>query len=80
MVHELRIAKPTIRHDHGWGQLDAAPAKGCQAPIQHILQPPEFIAARSPRALGVRPTDGKIHGHHQFPLANDDHQEDSINP
>src|SRR5262252_5960168 len=27
MAHELRIAKPTIRHDHRRGQLDAASAE-----------------------------------------------------
>ena len=31
------------------------------------------------RAWRVGPPDGKVDGHHQFALTNDDHQEDPIN-
>src|SRR5215468_12015685 len=79
MAHELRIAEPTIRHDHRWGQFDAASAEGCHASIEHALHPTEFVTTRSARPLRIRATDGKIHGYHEFALTNDDHQEDPIN-
>src|SRR5215831_2192918 len=79
MAHELRIAEPTIRHDHRWGQLDAASAEGCHASIEHALHPTEFVTTRSARPLRIRATDGKIHGDHEFALTNDDHQEEPIN-
>jgi hypothetical protein len=49
------------------------------APIQHALDPVQFVAAGCPRAYGVGPTDGKIDGHHEFAIADDDHEEDPIN-
>src|SRR5262245_15680646 len=79
MAHELRIAEPTIRHDHRWGQLDAASVEGGHASIEHALHPTEFVTTRSARPLRIRAPDGKIHGDHEFALTNDDHQEDSIN-
>src|SRR5262249_10988818 len=79
VAHELRIAEPTIRHDHWRGQRDAASAESGYASIEHALHPVQFVAARRPRAWGVGPPDGKVDGHHQFALANDDHQEDPIN-
>jgi hypothetical protein len=39
----------------------------------------QFVAARRPRASGVRPPDGKVHGHHEFALADHHHQQDAIN-
>src|SRR6266446_5009632 len=78
-AHELRIAKPTIGHDHRWGQRHAASAECRHASIQHGLYPVQFVAARRPRAGGVGTTDGKVHGDHEFAIANDHHQEDPIN-
>src|SRR5918999_64865 len=79
MAHELRIAKPAIGHDHRRGQRDAAPAQSCQTPVEHALHPMELVTTRSARPLWIRATDGKIDGHYQFTLTNDDHQEDPIN-
>src|SRR5215470_14949472 len=79
MAHKLRIAEPTIGHDHRRGQLDAASAECCHASIEHALHPTEFVTTRSARPLRIRATDGKIHGDHEFTLTNDDHQEDPIN-
>src|SRR5215831_19927778 len=55
VAHELRIAKPTIRHDHRRGQLDAASAECGHASIEHALYPVQFVAARRPRPYGVWP-------------------------
>src|SRR5262249_5882103 len=55
------------------------PAKSRHASIQHVLYPVQLVAAWRPRACGVGPPDGKVDGHHQFALTNDDHQEDPIN-
>src|SRR5262249_18321230 len=79
VVHELRITKPTIGHDHRRGQRHTASAKCRHASIHHALHPAQFVAARRPRACGVWPPDGKVHGHHEFALADDDHQENPIN-
>jgi hypothetical protein len=79
MAHELRIAKPAIRHDHLRGQLYAASAEGCHASIQHDLHPVQFITARRPRPWRVGPPDGKVHGHHQLTIANDHNQENPVN-
>jgi hypothetical protein len=49
------------------------------ASIQHALEPVQFVAAWRPRALRVGPPDGKVDGHHQFALANNDHEENPIN-
>src|SRR5262245_13811943 len=78
MAHELRIAEPTIRNDHRRWQGYAASVKSRHAPVYHDLHPAQFVTARRPRACGVGPTDGKVHGHHEFALSNDDHQEDPI--
>jgi hypothetical protein len=80
MAHQLRIAKPTIGHDYRRRQVHTTSAESRHAPIKHCLEPAQLIPARSPRAGGLRPPDGKVHGHHQLALANDDHQEDAINP
>ena len=79
VAHELRIAKPTIGDDERRGQRHTAPTKGCYAPIQHALYPVQFIAARSPRACGVRPTDGKVDGDDQLALADHDDQQHPVN-
>src|SRR5262249_2478034 len=79
MAHELRIAEPTIRHDHRWGQRDTASAESCHASIEHALHPVQFVAARRPRTGGVRPTDGKVHGHHELALTDDDDEQHPIN-
>src|SRR5215471_10755822 len=71
MAHELRIAKPAIGHDHRWGQLDAAPTKSRYTPVQHDLHPVQFVAAWRPRACGVGPTDGKVHGYHELAITDD---------
>src|SRR4029453_8115438 len=78
MAHELRIAEPTIRHDHRRWQCHATSAERRQASIQHVLHPVQFVAAWRPRALRVGPPDGKVDGHHQFALANNDHEENPI--
>src|SRR5215475_12568578 len=39
----------------------------------------QLILAQMPWAGGVGTPDGKVHGHHQFALTNDDHQENPIN-
>src|SRR4029077_15880654 len=71
MAHEFRITKPTIGHDHRRGELDAAPAQGGHASIEHDLHPVQFVAARRPSACGVGTPDGEVHGHHEFTLTND---------
>src|SRR5215471_5205663 len=60
MAHEFRIAEPAIRDDYRRRQVHAASAECCQTPIQHDLEPVQFVAAWSPRAGGVGPTDGKV--------------------
>src|SRR4029453_12433319 len=80
MSHELRIAAPTIRHDHRRGQRDTALAECRHTSIEHALDPVQFVAARCPRALRGWPPDGKVYGHHQFTITDDDHEEDPINP
>jgi hypothetical protein len=45
MIHELGITKPAIRDDHRRQQLQAAPAQGRYAPVQHDLYPVRFVAA-----------------------------------
>src|SRR5437867_11612367 len=64
VAHELRIAKPTIRDKYRGRELHTMSAESRHAPIQHALYPAQFVAARRSRAGGVRPTDGKVHGHH----------------
>src|SRR5262249_33540275 len=61
------------------GQRDTASAKGRHTPIQHALQPAQFVAARRPRAWGVGSTDGKVDGDDQLALADHHDQEDAIN-
>jgi hypothetical protein len=80
MTHEFRITKPTIGDDHRRWQCHATSAERRHASIQHALEPVQFVPARPTRPRGIGPPDGKVHGHHQFPLAHDDHQEDAINP
>ena len=79
MVHQLGIAKPTIRHDQGRKQCHTASAECRHAPIQHALYPLQFVPARRPRAYGVWPTDGKVDRDDQLALADDHDQEDPIN-
>src|SRR5262252_7920170 len=84
MLLSSRATSPFFsRHfSHGqWLQrvADAASAKRCQAPVQHALHPTEFVTTRSARTLRIRPTDSKVHGHHEFALANNDHEENPIN-
>src|SRR5215475_1282900 len=43
-AHELRIAKPTICHDHRWWQRHAASTECRHASIQHTLDPVQFVA------------------------------------
>jgi hypothetical protein len=78
VLRERNISEKVVR-DQRRRQMHAALAEGRHASIQHALYPVQFVAARRPRAGGVRPPDGKVHGHHQFAIANDDHQEDPIN-
>src|SRR5262245_25420033 len=79
VAHELRITKPTVRDDYRRGQLYTAPTKGRYASIQHALHPVQFVAARRPRAWRIGPPDGKVHGHHQFALADHHDEQDPIN-
>src|SRR5262249_51747639 len=79
VVHELRIAKPTIRDDHRWGQVHTALAQGSHASIEHALHPVQFVAARRSRTWRVRPTDGKVDGYHQFAIADHHDEQDPIN-
>src|SRR5207244_2592264 len=44
-----------------------------------LMYPVQFVAARRPRACGVGTTDDKVHGDHEFAIANDHYQEDPIN-
>jgi hypothetical protein len=80
MAHELRIAKPAVGHDHWWGQLDAAPTKSRYTPVHHDLHPAQFITTRRSRACGVGTPDSKVHGHHQFAIADHHDEQDAINP
>jgi hypothetical protein len=50
------------------------------APIEHDLEPAQFVTARRSRAWRVGPPDGKVDGHHQLALANDHDQQYPINP
>jgi hypothetical protein len=70
VAHELRIAKPTIGDDERRGQRHTTLANGRYAPIQHALYPVQFVAARSPRPRGIRPTEGKVDGDDPRALAN----------
>jgi hypothetical protein len=79
MAHEFRITKPTIGHDHRRGQRDTASAESCHAAIEHALHPVQFVAARRPSASGVRPPDGKVHGHHEFAIAEHHDEQNAIN-
>src|SRR5205814_3601810 len=79
VTHELRITKPTIRDNHRRGQLYTAPTKGCHASIQHALDPVQFVPTWPSRTWRGGTPDGKVHGHHEFALANDHDQEDPIN-
>jgi hypothetical protein len=79
MAHELRIAKPAIGHNHRRGQRHTASAESRHASIQHALEPVQFVAARRPRACGVGPTNGKVHGHHEFAIADHHDEQHSIN-
>src|SRR5262245_52495847 len=58
MVHELRIAKPTIRDDDRREQRYVASAECCHVSIEHALHPAQFVTARSPRAWRVRTAAG----------------------
>jgi hypothetical protein len=80
MAHELRIAKPAIGYDDQRGQRHTALAESRHASIQHNPHPVQFVAARCPRAYRVGTPDGKVHGHYEFALADDDHEKDPINP
>ena len=79
MAHELGIAKPTIGHDHRWGQCHAASAERCHASIQHALDPVQFVTARSTRAWRVGTTDRKVDGDDQLAFANDHDKQPTIN-
>jgi hypothetical protein len=79
MAHELRITKPTIGHDQRRRQRHAALAECRHASIQHALEPVQFVAARRPRAGGVRPTDGTVDGDDQLAIADDHHEQHTIN-
>src|SRR5262249_30811474 len=79
VVHELRITKPTIGHDHRRGQRHTASAECRHATIHHALHPAQFIAARRSRAGGVGTSNSKVHGDHELALADDDDEEDPIN-
>src|SRR5688572_14391177 len=79
MAHELRITKPTIRDDHRRRQYQAASAQSRHASIQHHLHPAQFVAARPSRARGIRTTDSKVYGDHQFAIANNHDAQNAIN-
>src|SRR5215471_14537036 len=80
VAHELRIAKPAIRYDHRRWQGHTASAERRHASIQHALHPVQFVTARRSRAGGVRPPDGKVDGHHELAIADDDEEQHPINP
>src|SRR5262245_23681472 len=48
-------------------------------PSSMICTQCQFVAARRPRACGVRPPDGKVHGYHEFAIAEHHNQQDAIN-
>ena len=79
MAHELGVTEPAIGYHHGWGQGDAAPRKGGQPFIDHLLGQMEFVLAFAPRAFGIGAADGKIHRDDEFAIANDHKQEHAIN-
>src|SRR5262245_19531681 len=80
VAHELRITKPTVRDDYRRGQLYTPTTKGRYTSIQQALHPVQFVAARRPRTGGVRPPDGKVHGHHELAITDDDNEQHPINP
>src|SRR4030095_2314835 len=80
MGHELGITEPAIRDDHKRWQCHTASVECCHASIEHALHPTELVTTRSARPLRIRATYGKIHGNDQLPIADDDNQEDPINP
>src|SRR5215467_1281155 len=79
IAHEFRITKPAIGHDYGRGQCRTASAECRHAPIQHALQPVQFVAARRPRAWRVGPPDSKVDGDDQLALADHYDEQDAIN-
>src|SRR2546430_7657368 len=78
VAHELRVAEPTIGHDHRGGERYALFGKSRQAFIEHVLGQVELVVAAPPRAFGIGPTDGKVERDDALAIANDDQEEDTI--
>src|SRR6266446_2628379 len=74
-----KLSEPAIGDDHRRGQLDAALAECRHTSIEHALYPVQFVAARCSRAWRIWTPNGKVHGHHQLTLADNDDQQHPIN-
>jgi hypothetical protein len=79
MAHQLGIAKPTIGRNARRRQVESALAKGVETIIDHRTSPMEFVAAWRTRAAMSRSPNGKVDRHHPLAIANDHHQQESIN-
>src|SRR5437667_5647593 len=79
MLHELRVAKPTIGNHYWRWQLQATPPKRCQALVEHHPGPTQFVPARRPRSNRIRPSNGKVHWDDQATIANDHQQQEPVN-
>jgi hypothetical protein len=71
LVHQGRVATPTIGHPHGCGEVYATSGKGRQALIEHHMSPRARIAAGAPWPYGGGAAYSKVHRHDQRAVAND---------
>jgi hypothetical protein len=71
IAHELGVAEPTVGHQHRFGQGDAAPRKGGQTLIAHLLSQIEFVLAVAPRPLGIGAANGEVNRNDEFAIADD---------
>ena len=53
-------------------------AECCQTSIQHTLHPVQFVLAWCSRPVRIRPTNGKVHRHHQLAIVNDNDEQHAI--
>ncbi len=78
VAHALRVAAPPIGHAQRGGACDAWFGKSRQALSEPGLGQVARVVAAPPRACGMGPTDGTVERDDARAIANDDHEEDTI--
>ncbi len=78
LLQQLRVPKPAISHHQGGWQLLAPPLQGGPGPVEHHLQPGQFITAGPAWARRVWATHHEVHWDDQLPVPEHHEQQQTI--